>query len=197
MTDDPHAKMSWTVDEYLVNVIGGCNYKLEGWPPHITFQNLSDIKGKGGTTQIAYLLHLWEKGKMRFVQLTDDERKLYRADPMQFAPAPDCVHSTPRRTRPDLGTRRKARRSPKGTLLYGPPKSAAEIVESDVEDSAPDTFSSSPPLHTPPAHDESEQVSDDIQDADGFAYALSPADDILDADGFVSDESGSPEATHD
>ncbi len=181
LTDDPKAKMSWTLEEYLVNVVGGCNQKVDGWPEHITFQNLSDIKGKGGTAQITYLLHLWETGKMRFVQLTDDERKLYRADPTQFAPAPNCAHSKARRTRPDLGTRRKARRDPRGTLLYGPPKSAVEIEDSDIEDA--DVFSSSPAQ----APTQAAELSDDIESSDGFALEESAgdelSDDIEDADG--------------
>ncbi len=133
LTQDPHAGMFWTLEDYLDVVCGQYGYKLVGWPQHVTFANLSRIRG--GVDRLSHLLRLWETGRMRFVPLTDDEHHLLRTDAERLAPAPVelCARSTSRSIRRDCGERRKPKRLPNGRVVDGP-KTPVRVPESDEED---------------------------------------------------------------
>ncbi len=124
--------MFWTVEEYLEIVVGLFRYKLLGWPGSVKFANLSDIRG--GQATLDRLSHLWRTGRMRFVKLTDEEYAQFRRCPFQFAPAPECAHAKPRKTRSHLGRRMRPRRTAHGNVLTGP-KTPVEVPdEEDISD---------------------------------------------------------------
>ena len=60
--------MYWTLEDYIESVVLQHGLKLVGWPPDISFQNLSNIRG--GVSALTHLELRWESGILRFVRIT-------------------------------------------------------------------------------------------------------------------------------
>lgn len=135
LTGDPFAAMWWTLEDYADNVVCGYGYQLIGWPGGVTFTNLSKVTG--GTATLRRLQELWDDKVLKFVPVTEAERRIAVNHPDWFAPARQCAHR--RKTtapRNHTGTFvRPRRRRGDGKPKLGP-KTPAYVVEGleDPED---------------------------------------------------------------
>ncbi|KAM5540267.1 hypothetical protein V8D89_006086 [Ganoderma adspersum] len=93
--------MYWTLEDYIESVVLQHGLKLVGWPLDIPFQNLSNIRG--GAPVLTHLEHRWESGILRFVRITEDERRAASCDAKQLAPAPKYAQRKHPGGREDIG----------------------------------------------------------------------------------------------
>ena len=104
LSGDQEAGMFWTLEDYIESVVLQHGFKLVGWPPHVPFENLSNVLG--GATFLTHLQILWGAGDLKFVPITEDERIAASLDANHLAPAPNCAHRKNRGGREDIGCAR-------------------------------------------------------------------------------------------
>ncbi|KAI0667201.1 hypothetical protein C8Q78DRAFT_948678, partial [Trametes maxima] len=102
-TNDPHARMSWTLAQFLRRIFLRYQLKLIGWPKGLVWQNLSNITG---LARISLLIHLFKAGLMRFEPNTPAERDAARLDPCTAAPGPLFLPIPPKLGHVDIKARR-------------------------------------------------------------------------------------------
>ncbi|KAM5531125.1 hypothetical protein V8D89_013083 [Ganoderma adspersum] len=101
VTGDDEAGMYWTLEDYIESVVLQHGVKLVGWPPDIPFRNLSNIPG--GVSVLTHLEHRWESGILKFVRITEDERRAASLHPELLAPAPKYAKRKQPGSREDIG----------------------------------------------------------------------------------------------
>ncbi|KAM5530915.1 hypothetical protein V8D89_015405 [Ganoderma adspersum] len=119
VTGDDEAGMYWTLEDYVESVVLQHGLKLVGWPPHIPFQNLSNIRG--GASELTHLKLRWESGILRFVPITEDERMAASLNAEHLAPAPKYARRKCPGGREDIGRGRyRYKTNPYGLALRHP-----------------------------------------------------------------------------
>lgn len=76
--------MCYTAEEYARIIVWCLGWILDGWPYHIPFTNLSNIKG--GVRPLRILWELWQDGTLRFVRAPHDVRERALHDPESVLP---------------------------------------------------------------------------------------------------------------
>ncbi|KAM5536938.1 hypothetical protein V8D89_009395 [Ganoderma adspersum] len=76
--------MCYTAEEYARIIVWCLGWILDGWPYHIPFTNLSNIKG--GVRPLRILWDLWQNGTLRFVRAPHDVRERALHDPESVLP---------------------------------------------------------------------------------------------------------------
>ncbi len=76
--------MCYTAEEYARIIVWCLGWILDGWPYHIPFTNLSNIKG--GVRPLRILWDLWQNGTLKFVRAPHDVRERALHDPESVLP---------------------------------------------------------------------------------------------------------------
>lgn len=76
--------MCYSAEEYARVIIWCLGWALDGWPWHIPFTNLSNIKG--GVRPLRLLKDLWLSGTLRFVRAPPNVRARALHDPESVLP---------------------------------------------------------------------------------------------------------------
>lgn len=125
--------MRWNAEDFHASIAVKYGVRLEGWPEHLIFANLSDVPG--GISTMRDLLGRIQHGTLAFTELSEAERKTLtvgNAAPGRFTPRP------PRAERRDYGRQRvppwlRKSRPPRKVCMG--PKSDKYIEDSDAYDS--------------------------------------------------------------
>ncbi|KAH9834964.1 uncharacterized protein C8Q71DRAFT_859302 [Rhodofomes roseus] len=129
-TGDPVARMRWNAEDFFTFVATKYGVRLEGWPQHLTFANLSRVPG--GIRTMRQLCGRIQCGFMHFDRLSREERDVLtveKAAPGWYVPRPR------RATRSDYGKQRvlpwlRLSRPPRQIRMG--PKSKPYVDDSDA-----------------------------------------------------------------
>ncbi|TFY54082.1 hypothetical protein EVJ58_g9069 [Rhodofomes roseus] len=100
-TGDATARMRWNAEDFFTFVAAEYGVRLEGWPKHLTFANLSRVSG--GIRTMRQLCGRIQCGFLHFVRLSREEHDVLNVDkaaPGRYVPRPR------RATRSDYGKQR-------------------------------------------------------------------------------------------
>ncbi|KAJ8457279.1 hypothetical protein ONZ51_g11631 [Trametes cubensis] len=84
LTGSPYACMYWKCGRYATLVVARYGYKLVGWPSHVPFCNLSDMRN--GKKPLVSIRDAWIRGDLRFELATPEDIQNALAAPETVQP---------------------------------------------------------------------------------------------------------------